>query len=328
MPGFRHIACAILTGGVFTGGVVGTTAAHAGEDHTRDSIRFEASGADCPTESAFLAEARQRRPARSDPTRRLDVTLRPSERGFEGTVEAFEGDGDSARRIASRTVEGESCQDVASAALLLVALASLDAVGSPPSPDAPSPNAPLEALPSSGAPERGSRLALHVAGLGAFLGGLGPLAAGGGGRVGLGVERQGLVRPEIRAGIDVFASADLENVVGTARRSLIAARVDLCPIGVGPERITARLCAAGALGEIRVRGVSVINPRDEGRLYAALGGLGRLRLHIAGGLSAELSGGVMAALLSHRFFFEPDATLLRTDSAIAFGEGGIAWSIP
>jgi hypothetical protein len=291
---------------------------------------FEATGPGCPSAATFRAQARERLPARADPSRRFAVRLRPAPGGFEATVEAVEAveaveGGAGARVVAARTLSGATCDEVASAALLLVALGTHEAPP-PVAPPAPRRDAPARAPAPPERPTR--RLSAHVAGLGVALAGAGPTAAGGGLRAGLGVEGPGLFRPEVRAGLDGPFTATARNALGGGRRSLLVARLDLCPFALGPGRASARLCAAGALGEVRVRGLSVPEPKDEGRLFAALGAAVRGRVALVGGLGAELAVGVLAPLLSHRFYLKPDATLVELDAPLPFAEGGVSWSFP
>jgi hypothetical protein len=298
-----------------------TLAAAAGTDgDTR--LTYRAAGEGCPSEETYRNEARARIPAQVERGRRLDVRLGPSADGFEGTVEAIEPRAGASTVVASRTVAGATCQEVADATLLLVALGVLEA---------PPPDARREVPPPPRAiepePRAAPAIAFHVAGIALAASGFGPPALGGGARVGIGVERVGLFRPELRAGVDVVADAELRDSIGTAARSLIAGRLDACPIAMG-TRLSLRPCASGALGEIRVRGVDVPAPRDERRLHGALGALVRGRAGLVGGLSAELSVGVLVPLLAHRFYFEPNATLFRMDSAVFMVEGGLSWSIP
>jgi len=249
--------------------------------------------------------------------RTLRVRLEPSPAGFEATVQAEVGD----QIVATRTVQGATCEDVARAALLLVALGSLEAVAVPDENDAPPPQpAPHPAEPR--------RLAVHLGATFVMATGLGPLAVGAGIRAGVGVERSGWFRPELRAGFDLVNSGELANELGTARRDFFAGRLDACPVALGPPAAVVRLCAATAVGQIRARGANVPLPKDETRLYAAVGGLVHARIRLAGRLTAEVGAAALNPVTRHRFFFDPDATLLELDTVTLFGEAGLAWSIP
>lgn len=291
---------------------------------------FSATDSSCPTEDSFRAQARLRVSRSPDRSRMFAVSLRPARRGFEGTVEAIEETGSGSRVVASRTVRGETCSDVASATLLLVALGSLDdvprdegsaALGARTARPRDEPPAP----PPRDAARRGE---FQVVVVGAVAGGLGAPAAGGGLRVGVGLGGPGWFRPHARLGIDLFADAQLENRAGTATRSLVAGRADVCPLGVSIERVVLSLCGAGAVGQVRVKGDAVANPRDEARLYGALGGLARVRVRAISQLGVELAVGVLAPLVHHRFFFEPNVDLFALDAPIPFAEAGLSWSIP
>jgi len=288
VPAILRLAGFLIAGACSLLAARSAAGAEGAEPEPHDGLAYEAVGRGCPLESTYRAEARQRMPERTDRARTLRVKLSPVPRGFEGTVEAIEISAGRPHVVASRTVAGTTCEEVADATLLLVALGL------------------LEARPS----------------------GFGPVAVGGGARLGVGLERRGLVRPELRLGVDVVGEAELRNAIGTARRSLLAGRVDLCPLAFGTRPVLARICAAGAVGEVRVRGENVASPRDEGRLYTAVGGLLRGHARLAGGLGADLSVGVLAPIAPHRFFFEPDATLFRLDRPVPFVEGGLSWSIP
>jgi hypothetical protein len=297
---------------------------------------FSATDPSCPTAATYLAQAALRVSASPDRSRRLAVSLRPANQGFEGTVDVIERAGSEATVVASRTVRGKTCDAVATATLLLIALGSLDDRPTNVPPAAPAPlGAPLEP-PKAGArdeqtapPRRDAarNVEWDVVVLGTVAGGLAVPAAGGGLRTGVGVRRGAWFRPQARLGVDVFADAQIENSTGTATRSLLAGRADVCPIGFGPERVVVSVCAAGALGNVRVQGESVPNPKNEARLYAALGGLARVRARLVSHLGVELSAGVLVPLVHHRFFFEPNADLLTLDAAIPFTEAGLSWSI-
>ena len=283
--------------------------------------RFDASGEGCPDEATFRREAAARVPARRDPARSLQVRIGPAGAGYEATVQAVAGD----QIVATRTVEGATCEDVARAALLLVALGSIE--GAPPPDDAPAARPAATSAEVASRPPRPT-LALHLGAAFLVMPGLGPVAAGGGLRAGASLEGRGWFRPELRAGFDVVGAGELTNEIGTASRRFFAGRLDACPIGLGPPALVVRLCAAGTLGRIGVRGEAVPQPRDESRLYAAAGGLLHARIRIAGALSADVAAGALAPLTRHRFFFDPDATLLVLDTTTFFGEIGLAWSIP
>ncbi|OJY25585.1 MAG: hypothetical protein BGO98_33700 [Myxococcales bacterium 68-20] len=327
MPAILRLAGFLIAGACSLLAARSAAGAEGAEPEPHDGLAYEAVGRGCPLESTYRAEARQRMPERTDRARTLRVKLSPVPRGFEGTVEAIEISAGRPHVVASRTVAGTTCEEVADATLLLVALGLLEARPPPAPPPAPAP-AP-EAAPIEPAPVRPAvRPTFHVAGLALAASGFGPVAVGGGARLGVGLERRGLVRPELRLGVDVVGEAELRNAIGTARRSLLAGRVDLCPLAFGTRPVLARICAAGAVGEVRVRGENVASPRDEGRLYTAVGGLLRGHARLAGGLGADLSVGVLAPIAPHRFFFEPDATLFRLDRPVPFVEGGLSWSIP
>ena len=89
-----------------------------------------------------------------------------------------------------------------------------------------------------------------------------------------------------------------------------------------------RFCGALALGQIRIQGENIRQPKDEARLYAAAGALAHTRVHVVGGLTAELGAGALNPVTRHRFYFDPGATLLSLDTMTFFGEAGLAWSIP
>lgn len=293
-------------------------------------VAVEIVGSGCPSESAFRADAEARIPPRHDRSRTLRVKVGPSKDGFAGTLEVV--DAKDGSTVASRTVEGLTCGDVTTAVLLLVALGTVEEVEAKPAENvhtAPAP-APLpgpDEVPVVRAVSARTQPTFHASALAAFAGGFGPLATGGGLRIGGGLERPGLFRPDVQLGLDAFFDAVIETAPGTARRSLLAGRADICPLGLGPRRLVVRLCASGALGEIRVRGDDIASPKDEGRLYAELGGLVRARFEIAGGLGAEISAGVLAPLFAHRFFFAPNVTVLSLAPA-PFAEGGLSWTIP
>ena len=334
MPAILRLAGVLVTGACTLLAARSAAGAESAEPEIHDDgLAYQAVGRGCPLESTYRAEARKRMPERTDRARTLRVKLVPVARGFEGTVEAIERSAGRPRVVASRTVAGTTCEEVADATLLLVALGLLEAPPPPPPPaPAPAPPAPApapEPAPIEPAPAPPAvRPTFHVAGLALAASGFGPVAVGGGARLGVGLERRGLVRPELRLGVDVVGEAELRNAIGTARRSLLAGRLDLCPLAFGTRPVLARICAAGAVGEVRVRGENVDSPRDEGRLYTAVGALLRGHARLAGGLGADLSVGVLAPIEPHRFFFEPDATLFRLDRPVPFVEGGLSWSIP
>lgn len=151
------------------------------------------------------------------------------------------------------------------------------------------------------------------------------MAAGGGARLGAGIERRSVFRPELGVLFERYGDADIAN--GDASRSIWTARADLCPIGFGPSYLTVHFCGAAALGEVRVRGEAIRAAKDEGRLYAAIGGVVRTRVPIVSGLGAEIGIGAVAPLYRHTFVFEPNVTVLALAPGL-LGEAGLSWSIP
>jgi len=292
-----------------------------GEPNAGPIAEIVAVGPGCPEEDALRREAESRIPPHHDPSRQLSVRIAPSNAGFDGTVSVLSVSAPP-EVIATRTVRGATCSDVASAALLLVALGVLEAPA-PVEPLVDTSPGPCE--PSMRAARRGT---VSIAAIATLLTGVGPLAAGGGLRVGIGLDDDGWFRPEVQIGADAFAEGMLSNAQGTASRRLYVGRIDLCPVAVGRGRLTARVCGAGALGVIRVRGEAVDVPKDEGRFFGALGGLARADARLAGGFGVRISVGALAPLTRHRFFFDPDETLLVLDKPSFLSEAGLSWSIP
>lgn len=299
-----------------------------------EPITVEVTGEGCPSESELRAEAERRVGERRDPARGLSMRVKGSNESFSATVEVV---GKNGTTTASRTIEGATCEGVANAALLLVALGSTDAAEAPANGGGAQPTTSASVEPpkvvsdeaSSAAIQQPSRTrtTFHATLLSTFIGGAGPVAVGGGVRIAGAKEGAGLFRPEVALGLDGFLDATVERSSGQASRSLMAGRADLCPLGIGPRSVVIRVCAAGALGEIRVRGENVPRTKDEGRLYSALGGAVRARARIAGGLGIELAAGFLAPVQAHRFYFEPNETVVALASA-PFAEGGLSWSIP
>jgi hypothetical protein len=312
--------------------LAGWTAAAAAQDTVLVRVEYRAPSA-CPERATFLAHvsARTARFRASDAApRAFLLELSPANGGFEGRLTTVEPS--SAR--ATRTLSGDTCEQVVSA-LALVAALTIESNAPAPAPATPpaAPPPPPSAAPAPAPPLSRPRVWHLEAGLGAnmtsavapdLLFGLGPFVEGS--------IDFGSLAPALRLSLQ-GAPARSSSVEGggTAAFAWWLATVEGCArwtfaaFGLSP-------CARVGAGVLRVDGADIAQSRGQARPWVDAGGLLRLRwspVIKSGGprplrahpgpasfLFLEATGGFVLPITRDRFHFDaPDTTVHRAAPA-------------
>jgi hypothetical protein len=290
-------------------------------------------GPGCPDEAAFRGRIDARAPVTFDPgsSRSLSVTLdegNPSRGRLQLTT-------DGAPVV--REVSGGSCDEVASA-LALIAAVLLEQGANPdepavplPPPPAGSPEAPVAAPPPASAPaspapppvppaEAGAsgspvRIGWAVGAQALLGGGIGPSVAGGV-RVFGEASIDVAAHPALRLSASWYPGTELESSLGAIRFSLLAGRLEACPVRLALGAFTLSPCGALDVGSIAAEASA-----PEARLWLAPGVIGRLAWFPGRIVGVEVQGGITFPLDHYRFFFSPEPVVYEVP-AVA-GEGGL-----
>ena len=298
-------------------------------------LSYDASAPSGPDAPAFRAAIR----ARTDRARlagerekattfAVRITAGPDER-VVGELTIHEPDG--APRV--RTMESETCGDVARAIALVVALVldpDADTSADPPLPvpdgpdgrDAPRPppaSPPPTANPSSaatGPPPSPAPATVRVGVGGAIgvLGGVGPSVAPLAGAF-VEAERAGAgpswFRPTARLAVDLATVAG-DHGVGSQRYLWLAATARVCPVQL-PVGTSVRVgpCVGMQAGRHQATTSDLPNARTSAKPWLAPTATVSLAWRATGRVTLELQGGIVVPLVRTRFFLAPDVTLFR-----------------
>ena len=129
----------------------------------------------------------------------------------------------------------------------------------------------------------------------------------------------GFRRPDVRWAIS-YARNDLFGA-DRARFALASTALTICPVGVGIG-VTAglRLCGAAELGILSGQGIAINSPETSRFLWAAAGGMIRLRWAPGRSLVVEAQVGVTAPLERTTFIFEmPRVEVAKVSALVASG---------
>jgi hypothetical protein len=285
-------------------------------------VRYEpAPDLGCPDESAFTGqvEARTRRVAWArarEPATVLEVVISSVPGGAAGVLTVRTPDGSTSER----EVTAASCEQVLSALALVTALAlDPDASTAPIAPVVPPPaSAPTAPAAPPAAPEVpwvwqigvSAELFTAFAPDPAFW-------------VRPHVE---LARGDVAARLSAgWARATARSAEGAAALTLVAGRVELCPVrlDLGP---TVLLTPCGALdaGVLGARGVDVTPSADTTRPWLTAGVSTRLSAMPFAPVVIEVGGELFATLVRDRFYVQEDTTLHKTPAvggALGIGLG-------
>jgi len=309
-------------------------------------LAYEAPRDRCPDAPAFLAaiHARTERARLATPDEKetaVAITVRiatPPGGPVAGRLEIHEPDG--ARQ--ERAVESATCEEVAKALALVVALyLDPDATTAPepptPAPQPPSPTPASVSPPpprrheASAETRRAAALELGAGAGGGIAGGIGPAAAPLG-RAFVeatidGARTDGALppwmRPSVRVSLDVGTSTG-EVAAGSQRYLLLAGALRLCPVDLALGR-GAHLGPCGALQAGVHRGTSggVPNARAQDKPWVAPSATLHASLALAEAVTVELEGGVVVPSIRTRFFLAPSTTLWRTPAVAPTGSAAV-----
>lgn len=287
---------------------------------------YEATG-QCPTSDGFRARVEGRVQARLVPRRSpgaVKVIVAARAQGWESTITL-----PGSTRDTTRTVEGETCADVANAAALIVAMAIErgEVVPRPESKPAPRP-IPVRRVPEPashpvdvvwGAGVQGGAISAVSSGLSVRLAGLGEV-----------VLESSPLRPSLRVGAEYASGGDRAIGTATAKLSLWAGILDVCPARWVPHSRSVSIagCTRLRLGVLRGEGQGFEDAQAEDRTWISVGADLRLAWHFASPLYLELDVEGFAPLHRTRFFFEPSTTIHEVPSvggAASLGVGLLFW---
>ena len=272
-----------------------------------EPIRLEYSAPPgCPDESDFIER-----------TRSMSALFRaatPSEaaRVFEVVID---GGAPSTGRITirgadqvivgARSVEGDSCADVAEAIALVIALA-VDPRASPP--EAPRPSLKPD-LP--GNPRQGLRQRAFVGADLAIVSGAGPAALlAVSPFVGWRANRSPVFDPSVRVSFLRAATGSFEAPVhANASLTLTVGRIDACPLTFRHGLARATACVRVEAGTLEAAGGNIAGARSSVRPWLAAGPLARAEASPIAPLFVDVEAGAVFRVYNDRFAFEPDIPL-------------------
>ncbi len=282
---------------------------------------------DCPPVDVFIALVEQRvggrwRVASGSGDVRFSVEITGAAGGRTGRVVRTKGGTQSA----PREVAGGSCGDLVEALAFITAL-SLE--------EPPSSDTPVAAVAAAPSPAAGAVPAAWTAGAVVSVWALLPPQPMTG--AGIFVER-GLtdwggrrisLRPDMRFSL-LHSRNDVVQDPGRARFALLAAELDVCPVGARANKsLVLRLCAAGTAGMLWGRGLDIDVPRTARSLWASAGVLGRARLALGRRARIALHAGAVAPLRPADFVFDTPRVTVGKVPAVTWSAGLAAgWTIP
>jgi hypothetical protein len=216
-----------------------------------------------------------------------------------------------AGRPGRRSLEAASCQDLANAAALIIALmidpnaVAARATSSRPVAAPPRPPAALPAAQPRPAPEKGSRAVQYFAGLHAAgsYGTLPSIDAGLGGGIGLQGRRW---RAELRGtyGLRRDQKAMAAAPAGAYGQFNLAAAVFAGCFNFGRESLAYGPCADGELGVVSAKGFGVSQGFPANTFWSALGAGGYAAISLGHHISLPLHIDVLAPLRRSQFVFK------------------------
>jgi hypothetical protein len=301
--------------------------------------------------------------------RTTNAQLAPSETGAHETrvfdVEVDAGHpasgrltvGDFRHREGARRVQAETCDEVADALALVVALAidpraplappmplSTSHEGSSPAADAgvappvaspiPRQTVPLDRPPITQSavedarprspPDRRSQKALS-AGLDAALDlGVSPVPLFGPSlNVGWQSTNLALFSPSLRLAFDRAVSGTISVPNGTAAFTWTVGRLDACPVARVLHRLRLTACLRIEAGTLEVAGGDIIAPQTKLRLWLATGALARGEWTFLEPLFVNIEAGGNIRATNDRFLFLPDTTVYRVPLVGVSAAGGL-----
>jgi hypothetical protein len=320
------------------------SAASAQEDGGTIQFNYRASDG-CPDRASFVARVR----ARTTRAQLANPGTGPRE-GSAFDVEVDAGHpaygrvivGDPHRPDGTRRVQADTCDEVADALALVVALAidpspplpPLALVdGGPPAPEAavspavappvPSPSVELDPTPPGrgaieelrprSSPARHAPPAVLSAGLDAAVDvGVSPAML-----VGLSVyagwtsRSTTLFSPSLRLALDRAQSGTLSAPGGTAAFTWSVGRLDACPVARVSHGLRVTACARVEAGALEVSGGNIVAPMTKTRFWLATGALARGQWTFFEPLFLNIEAGADLRATSDRFYFFPDTTVYR-----------------
>jgi hypothetical protein len=249
------------------------------------------------------------------------VNLAGASGGIRGQLAIREPDGN----LSLRDVPGSDCAAVLSAMALIAAL-TVDPLARPDR-EVPAaarrrrPPALVKVPPPEVAPPEQRRPRPFVYGVGARVNVHGAVMPG----VALGVgahfavqsERGSLFSPLLRAGVVFARRTDIEKDLATADFEWLTARIELCPLRIGSERVSLRPCAFVDAGRLKGSGEGIASQREQSVFWSASGAELSAEARLVGPLTLGAEVGVLLPFRRDRFYFAgpPDETVHRVPRA-------------
>jgi hypothetical protein len=133
--------------------------------------------------------------------------------------------------------------------------------------------------------------------------------------LGLGVHLE-IVSPSLRS-FRVTAQREAVITDGSPGASfeLYSSQAQVCPAAWG-WRLQLIGCAAAEVGLMRVSGLAAMETQSVSRPWLAVGALARIRYPIGDRLSADLSAGAVLPVQRDRFYFEPDLAIHQVSGVV------------
>jgi hypothetical protein len=330
-------------------GLAPQQSAHAEPRAAQAALEYRA-GHGCPDEAVFRSRIEVRTPGALDPraSRSLSVTLEGGEPSRGRLLLTTEG------APVMRDVTGASCDEVASALALIAAVllergAGPDEPGAPPAspppaeeppvasgpPPVPPPPAPSSVPPPPAGPAEADaagppprvRWALGAQAL--LGGGAGPALAGGV-RVSGEASIDVAAGPALRLSVAWYPGTDLGTELGPVRFSLIAGRLEVCPVRLSAGSFSLSPCLTLDAGRISASPSDPLPGAEPGeaRLWLAPGALARLAWFFGPVVGVEVEGGVTVPLDRYRFYFSPEPLVYQVPDVVGTGGLGLVLRFP
>ena len=267
-------------------------------------VRLEYSAPDACPAAADIQRRLETRRVRVSPGASVhaEITIVRRAASFEGTASTSTG--------VRRSLDDHSCESLADALALVVAIAVIDAQEATPPPRvvaAPSPVTATEPKPASFA---SFAVGVNVA----LAGAVAPrIAVGGIAFAELDPVRRGAFELSLRASIGAVSAGAVDVDPGAAsslpRASFTAVfgRIDLGGLRVDAGALELRLAASLGVGALRAEGLDVRLARTAWAPLVDLGPVARARYRL-GPVALELGAALLFSLVRPRFFFAPNDT--------------------
>ncbi len=237
-----------------------------------------------------------------DAKRVFEVVVEPTPQGFVGSLEVIDVVGGRTKR----SFEAPSCDEIASALSLLVALTA-DPRSEPDPPHVSRPATSVEATRDAPRPPRpSSKPAISLgANVGATSGVAPTVVFGPAAFVDVSIEERGTLCPEARLTVQVADTGLLGPESRSARFRWGRLGIDACPFRLGSANsLSFRPCAVGGIGAVAAEGLEIAKPTSGARLWWDVGVAARARWKVGRTFFGEAQAALLVPLAPQSFVFE------------------------